>query len=138
MCNSADPTQQKTICILESPWRIQIRTYKNRVESVQTRVNYAVEDLNTALIRLNSETILLTAAGWQSLGLSNAQSNPVLPKPAVSNVKPVANSVQMKALSKVVKASKLILSKKSKIAKPIKKVLIKKSTGATPKLVKKD
>ena len=71
--NQSDPLEQKTICILENPWQIQLRTYKNRVEQVKDRVNYAVEDLNTALIRLTSHTLMLKTVGWTDFGLSNAR-----------------------------------------------------------------
>lgn len=73
--NQSDPSEQKTICILENPWQIQLRTYKNRVEQVKDRVNYAVEDLNTALIRLTSHTLMLKTVGWTDFGLSNARTS---------------------------------------------------------------
>jgi len=39
---------------------------------VKDRVKYTVEDINTALIRLTSHTLMLKSVGWSELGLNNA------------------------------------------------------------------
>ena len=65
-----DSRIQKTICVLENPWKLSIRDY-NEGRQIKEEIKL-VPDFETAIVRLQSSRILYETEGLIDKGIANA------------------------------------------------------------------
>ena len=68
--NKHDTRMQRTICIFDNPWSLNIRTYFNGQQKNEDKQN--MPDFETAIVRLKSSGVFYKAEGYTAKGIGNA------------------------------------------------------------------
>ena len=68
--DKVNTSNQRTICILDQPWRLNIREYVDG--TIKNNDKQVMPDFETALVRLRTNSVLYEASGYEAIGIGNA------------------------------------------------------------------